>query len=40
MGLKTKIFIITPLIIFGVIVFGTALYMEICKNSSLAIIDC
>jgi hypothetical protein len=40
MGLKTKIFILIPLIIFGALIFGTALYMEICKNSSLAIIDC
>jgi len=40
MGLKTKIFILIPLIVFGVIIFGTALYMEICKNSSLSLIDC
>jgi hypothetical protein len=40
MGLKTKIFIIIPLAVFGALIFGVAIYMEICKNSGLAIIDC
>jgi hypothetical protein len=40
MGLKTKIFILIPLIVFGALIFGFAMYMEICKNSGLAIIDC
>jgi len=40
MGLKTRIFILIPLIAFAAIIFGTAMYMEICKNSSYAILDC
>jgi hypothetical protein len=39
-SLKTKIFIIIPLAVFGALIFGSAIYMEICKNSSFAIIDC
>jgi len=40
MGLKTKIFIIIPLAVFGALIFGFAIYMEICKNSSFALLDC
>lgn len=40
MGLKTKLFVVLPLIVFGCIVFGFAVYNTICKNSSVALLDC
>jgi hypothetical protein len=40
MGLKTKIFIIFPLAVFGAIIFGFAIYNTICKNATVAFFDC
>jgi len=40
MGLGTKIFVVLPLAIFAAIIFGFAIYNTICKNSSVALIDC
>jgi hypothetical protein len=40
MGLKTKIFIIIPLAIFGALIFGFGIYNTICKNAILALLDC
>jgi len=40
MGLKTKIFIIIPLAVFGALIFGFGIYNTICKNTTLALLDC
>ena len=33
MGLKTKIFILVPLAIFGAIILGFGMYNTLCKDS-------
>jgi hypothetical protein len=33
MGIKTKVFVLIPLIAFGIIIFGMLGYIGICKNS-------
>ena len=40
MGLRTKVFILIPLIIFGGIVFGFGMYNTICKNAHINLLDC
>lgn len=40
MGLMTKAFVVTPLAIFAAIIFGFAIYNTLCKNSSVAILNC
>ena len=35
MGLKTKVFILVPLIIFAAIIFGFGTYNTLCKNSNI-----
>ena len=39
-GLKEKLLVVVPLAIFGVIIFGFAVYNTVCKNTSTSIIDC
>lgn len=36
----TKIFVVVPLIIFAVVIFGFAVYNTVCKNSSVIVLDC
>jgi hypothetical protein len=33
MGLKTKIFVLIPLALFGAIILGFGMYDTLCKNS-------
>jgi hypothetical protein len=40
MGLKTKIFIIIPLIVFGAIIFGFGMYNTLCKDAVMAFLGC
>jgi hypothetical protein len=37
MGLKVKIFVLVPLIIFAAIILGFGMYNTICKNSVVGI---
>ena len=37
MGLKTKVFILIPLIIFSGIILGFGMYNTICKNSVIGL---
>lgn len=36
----TKVFVVLPLAAFAAIIFGFAIYNTICKNSSVALLDC
>ncbi len=40
MGIKTKLFIILPLIVFAAIIYGFATYNTLCKNSNINLLDC
>lgn len=40
MGLRTKIFVLVPLIIFAAIIFGFGMYNTICKNAHVNLLDC
>jgi len=40
MGLKSKLLIVLPLVIFGAIIFSIGMYNTICKNSNVNILDC
>ena len=39
MGLKEKLLVVVPLAIFGIIIFGFAIFNIICKNGN-SIFDC
>ena len=40
MGIMTKAFVVAPLAVFAAIIFGFAIYNTLCKNSSVAILNC
>jgi len=40
MSLKTKVFILIPLAVFGALVFGIAIYNTLCKNSLTTFLNC
>lgn len=40
MGLATKVFVVIPLMAFAAVIFGFAIYNTVCKNASVAIVDC
>lgn len=40
MGILTKVFVLIPLIIFAVVIFGFGMYNTICKNSNVDIFGC
>ena len=40
MGRMTNAFVVLPLAAFAAIIFGFAIYNTLCKNSSIAILNC
>jgi hypothetical protein len=40
MGLKSKLFVVLPLAIFGTIIFGFAVYNTLCKNAYVDFFNC
>ncbi len=40
MGRMTKAFVVAPLAVFAAIIFGFAIYNTLCKNSSVAVLNC
>ena len=38
--LASKVFVVIPLMVFAGIIFGFAIYNTLCKNASVALIDC
>lgn len=40
MGRMTKIFVLVPLTVFAVIIFGFGIYNTLCKNAHINLFGC